>query len=159
MLIFNKQFICLTWGSHSPDWDMTRQHPIKCNREFVRNYFFCFLVVTCLAYTSTLNMDPVYSSETSVNFHMCTWSHIPYRNLNSCSICQQMAIIFFLLTRRVRSTGIGPLVCLLYHAHDDRWVWRAVAGVRIDRGERSTRRNPVSMLLCAPQIKNELGSK
>jgi hypothetical protein len=35
----------------------------------------------------------------------------------------------------------------------------AVGGVRINRGERSTRRKPAPVLLCAPQIPNELRLK
>jgi hypothetical protein len=37
----------------------------------------CFMLVSCLAYSSTLTMEAVYYSETSVGFHQITRRYIP----------------------------------------------------------------------------------
>jgi hypothetical protein len=37
----------------------------------------CFLLVSCPAYCTTLQMDEAYSSKISVNFYQTIWRHIP----------------------------------------------------------------------------------
>jgi hypothetical protein len=37
----------------------------------------CFLMVSCLSYSSTLKMEAVRSSETLVNFYRTIWRYIP----------------------------------------------------------------------------------
>jgi hypothetical protein len=44
-----------------------------------------FMLVSCLAYSSTLNMEAICSSENSVNFQRTTWHYISEdRTLHSC---------------------------------------------------------------------------
>jgi hypothetical protein len=37
----------------------------------------CIMLVACLAHSSTLKMEAVYSSEMLVNFYQITWRHFP----------------------------------------------------------------------------------
>jgi hypothetical protein len=37
----------------------------------------CFMLVSCLSYTSTLKMEATCSSETVVDFRQITWCNIP----------------------------------------------------------------------------------
>jgi hypothetical protein len=37
----------------------------------------CFMLVSCTAYSSTLKMEAICSSEMSVDFHRTTWRYIP----------------------------------------------------------------------------------
>jgi hypothetical protein len=39
-----------------------------------------FAVVSCLSYCSTLKVEAVYSSETSVNLYQTTFHHVPENN-------------------------------------------------------------------------------
>jgi hypothetical protein len=48
------------------------------------------LLATCLAYLSTLNMDRVCSSETSVNFYRTTQHYIPANNILNRHDCGNM---------------------------------------------------------------------
>jgi hypothetical protein len=45
----------------------------------------CTLLVSRLAYTSTLKMEAIYSSETSVNFYRITQRYIATRSLSFCA--------------------------------------------------------------------------
>jgi hypothetical protein len=64
---------------------------------------------------------------------------------------------------RLSPLGTSATVGLLYQARmiddeDDDDEYRAVGGMRIGRGNRSTRRKPSLVPLCAPQIPHDLGS-
>jgi hypothetical protein len=43
-----------------------------------------FLVVSCLAYFSTMEMEAVLSSQMLVNFYLTTWCYIPEDNTFLC---------------------------------------------------------------------------
>jgi hypothetical protein len=79
-------------------WDITPCSPLKVNRRFREIYGIhvqvrrmslerkqcesralfatCFTLVYCSAYSSTLNVDAIYSSETSVDFQRTTQRYI-----------------------------------------------------------------------------------
>jgi hypothetical protein len=75
-------------------WDITPCRPVKST--YVSDYHVAsifrvegkprkeltlvavrFELIYCLAYSSVLKMEPTYSSETSVNFHLTTRHYIP----------------------------------------------------------------------------------
>jgi hypothetical protein len=59
---------------------------------------------------------------------------------------------------RLSPLGTSATVGLLYQPrmiYDD---YGAVGGMKIGRGNRSTRRNPAPVSLCPPQIPHDLGS-
>jgi hypothetical protein len=65
----------------------------------------CFMFVSCLLYSSTLNMDAIFSSEMSIVFGRTTFRCIPKdtsRLKVNLSLSQGWAVIFYL-----RSEGIG----------------------------------------------------
>jgi hypothetical protein len=49
--------------------DITFYSPVKVNRRFGGIYVLCFMLAYCVDYSSTLKMEAVCSSETSVDFH------------------------------------------------------------------------------------------
>jgi hypothetical protein len=57
-------------------WENRILEDVHVNQFFIA-HFACFLLVTCFAYISTLKMEAVWASETSVNFDQATWHHIP----------------------------------------------------------------------------------
>jgi hypothetical protein len=61
-------------------WDITPCCPLKVNRRFggtYRLFSACFHAGSCSAYSSTLKMEAICSSETSVEFQPTTWRYIP----------------------------------------------------------------------------------
>jgi hypothetical protein len=76
--------VCMVWGSHSGRYeerylqDTTPRGPLKFNRRFRGTCRLplllatCFLLVSCLAYFSALNMEATCSSETSVGSQRTT---------------------------------------------------------------------------------------
>jgi hypothetical protein len=56
------------------------------------------------------------------------------------------------LSPLVTSATNGPIV----PAPDYRWIWSIFGGMRIGRGNRSSRRKPVLVPLCPPQIPHDL---
>jgi hypothetical protein len=72
---------CCIWGSHSIDYE--ENYALRCTVP-------SFLLVTCLADSSTLKMEALCPSETSVNFYRTTQRHIPD---DSC-----FNVIFYLFT-------------------------------------------------------------
>jgi hypothetical protein len=64
-------------------WDITSytRIPLKVNRRFGGTYLLClppaFTLVSCSAYSSTLKMEAICSSETSVDFQRTTLRYIP----------------------------------------------------------------------------------
>jgi hypothetical protein len=80
-------------------WDITPCSPVKLNQRFGGRLDACFMLVSCLAYSSTLKMEVTCSSGMSVDFHHNTWRYIPEdrtlqshccENLKSC-ICLMLA--------------------------------------------------------------------
>jgi hypothetical protein len=60
--------------------DVLKEHVASI---FVALLANCFVMVSFLAYTSTLRMEATYSSETLVGFQQTTWRYIPqYRTLH-----------------------------------------------------------------------------
>jgi hypothetical protein len=83
---------CRIWGSRdggyeeSVFWDITPCSPLKVNRRFGGTYHLhlqgrclspAFSLVSCSAYSLTLNMEAVYSFYTSADFQQTTWRYIP----------------------------------------------------------------------------------
>jgi hypothetical protein len=84
-------------------WHITSCSSLKVNRHFGGTYYLhlqgqrisqeistnetlfvtCFMLVSCLAYSSTLKMEVICSSETSVDFQRITWRYIPEESRNS----------------------------------------------------------------------------
>jgi hypothetical protein len=62
-------------------WDITPCRPLKFNRRFKGTYYVCFppafTLVSCSAYYSTLKMEAICSSETSVAIQRITRPYIP----------------------------------------------------------------------------------
>jgi hypothetical protein len=61
-------------------WDITPCSPLRVNRLFGGTCHLidtCFALVSCLAYSSTLNMEAICSSETSLDFQWTTQLYIP----------------------------------------------------------------------------------
>jgi hypothetical protein len=46
-------------------------------RKWLALFAACFMLVSCLAYFSTLEMEAVFSSKMSVGFDQITWCYIP----------------------------------------------------------------------------------
>jgi hypothetical protein len=65
-------------------WDITSCSPLKVNRRFEGTCRLClppaFTLVYCSAYPSTLKMEAICSSETSVDFQLTARSYIPEDN-------------------------------------------------------------------------------
>jgi hypothetical protein len=58
----------------------------------------CFLLVSCLAYSLTVKMETICSSETSVDFHRTTWRYIPEdRTLRSPAVRTSTPTSIYLL--------------------------------------------------------------
>jgi hypothetical protein len=64
-------------------WDITACNPLSGNRRFggTCRFHLClpsaFTLVSCSAYSSTLKMEAIWSSETSVDFQRTTQRYIP----------------------------------------------------------------------------------
>jgi hypothetical protein len=69
-------------------WDITACSPLNVNRCFrgtccLRLHATCFMLVLCMAYSSTLKKEETCPSETSFDFQRTTWRYIPEdRTLN-----------------------------------------------------------------------------
>jgi hypothetical protein len=81
-------FGCRIWGSHSGCWDITRCSPVKINRHFgginrlhlqgrIATQAAYLMLVSWLAYSPTLQMEALFFSETSADFHRNTRCYIP----------------------------------------------------------------------------------
>jgi hypothetical protein len=57
----------------------------------------CFMLVSCLAYSSTLKMEKICSSETLVDFHRITWCYIPEHRTFRVQLDQNKVIEEYLL--------------------------------------------------------------
>jgi hypothetical protein len=67
---------CRIWGSHgggSIFWDITPCSPLNVHSK----HSSAFTLVSCSAYSSTLNMEAICYSETSVDFQRTTRRYIP----------------------------------------------------------------------------------
>jgi hypothetical protein len=66
-------------------WDTTPFSPLKAILPTsMKQVAASFMLVSCLAYSSTLNMEAKYSFETSVDFQRTKWRYIPEdRNLHN----------------------------------------------------------------------------
>jgi hypothetical protein len=56
------------------------EHNYFINKFFLGTVFWnvtCFILISCLAYSSTLKMEATYSSETSADFQRTTLLYIP----------------------------------------------------------------------------------
>jgi hypothetical protein len=62
-------------------WGMT-----LCTLVYISRAASCFLLVTCLTFSSTLKTEAVHSSETPVNLHQTTWRHIPKGSILHASV-------------------------------------------------------------------------
>jgi hypothetical protein len=51
----------------------------------------CFMLVSCLAYSSTLKMKATYSSEMSVSFQRTAWRHIPAERTLRNYLCENLS--------------------------------------------------------------------
>jgi hypothetical protein len=108
----NKSCIVSIWVSHSDGyvstitWDITPSSPLKVNGRFdgkYRVYFRglrirrtgnqresrwqaepAFTLVSCSVYSSTLKMEAIYSSETSVDFQRTTLRYIREVSILQC---------------------------------------------------------------------------
>jgi hypothetical protein len=60
-------------------WDITPCSPSKVDRRFegIASSIFCFMLVSCLVYSLTLNMEAKYSSKTSVEFRRTIRIYVP----------------------------------------------------------------------------------
>jgi hypothetical protein len=62
-------------------WDIKPFSPLKINRRFgltcCKALAACFMMVSCLAYSSTLNMEAICSSEKSVDFQRTIQRYVP----------------------------------------------------------------------------------
>jgi hypothetical protein len=76
----NKQFGG-TYHLHLQRWRVTKSKKQAWSREQAK---LCFILVYCLAYSSTQNTKLRHSSETSGDFHWTTRHYIPEDNSNSC---------------------------------------------------------------------------
>jgi hypothetical protein len=68
------------WSWSSIFWDIPPSRPLKVNRRFEgtnRLLATCFMLISCLPYSSALSMKAAYTSETPVDFQRTTRRHIP----------------------------------------------------------------------------------
>jgi hypothetical protein len=114
----------ITWESY------LRLSVIKYSKMFSRIYMTnlqikidaCFMLVSCLAYSSTLKMEAICSSKTYVVLQMSTWRYIPEgRKLfycNQVSLCYRhvcitvcefvrLFVCLYIFTRRARLNGFS----------------------------------------------------
>jgi hypothetical protein len=95
-------FIKLITLKSSVFWDITLCNPLKVNRYFKRTYGLhlqgwrvsqernyyetgskqrlltsCFMIVSCVAYSSIMKTEVTYSSERSVDSPQTTWHYVP----------------------------------------------------------------------------------
>jgi hypothetical protein len=83
-------------------WDIMPCSPLKVNRRFrgtsppssgSKNKPHAFTLVSCSAYFSTLKMEAICSSKTSVDFQQTTWCYIPEDStLLTTALLQEHAI-------------------------------------------------------------------
>jgi hypothetical protein len=66
--------ICGIWGSHSGGHEELYLLGYNAVKPVDTRFT---LVSSCLAYSSTLNIDATLSSETSVDYQRTTWHYIP----------------------------------------------------------------------------------
>jgi hypothetical protein len=125
---------------------------VEVRRRFGRMYCLhllapSFLPVTRLAYSPTIKLDAVCSSETSVNFCRIAWCHIPEGNTlinvylqmvqkfnDLCCLVDTLALISkqvfyynWYITFVEGSVSRGQTLCCQLHttcvSHSEHWVW------------------------------------
>jgi hypothetical protein len=91
-------------------WDITRCSPMKLNRRFRATYCFhiqsrlrlvpAFTLICCWTYYSTLKMEAICSSETSVHFPRTTLRYIPEDSTlrNQCTFYLPLGGLFRCIT-------------------------------------------------------------
>jgi hypothetical protein len=109
-----------------------------------------------LNYYNTMNVPYVSKALRSIKFKFQrNWAYL-MRQLVSCCL---KSSLFFLICRmgwdRVHLVR-WPLFSVLYQPRMMRDRHGVVGGMRIYRGNRSTRRKPTLVPLCAPQIPHDL---
>jgi hypothetical protein len=78
----------------------------------------CFVLISCMANSSSLKMEAIRSSETSVNFHRTTWRYIPEgRSLHNYR-CENLKFNSYILFCFV--SGKRKQVCLT--GKDTKWL-------------------------------------
>jgi hypothetical protein len=97
---FNDLLCFRIWDTRSEDYeDIMPCSQLKINRRFERTCRLvllatCFMLISCLAYFSTLKMEITSSSETSVDFQRTTWHCIPEQPLREPQILH--VVLYFL---------------------------------------------------------------
>jgi hypothetical protein len=70
----------------------------------------CFLLTPCLAFSSTLKMEAISSSETSVDFHRATRRYIPEDIILHDHRCENLKL-FLVARSQVKRKGVS-ILCL-----------------------------------------------
>jgi hypothetical protein len=105
LLDFNQTGICKIVGSHSSGYEeyyilgYNAVKFVECRPTFQRNISppslaeLCLpsavTLVSCTAYFSTMKMEAIYSSETSVDTQQTIWPYIPEDGTLQIGICRQ----------------------------------------------------------------------
>jgi hypothetical protein len=69
-------FRCNVLSPSSESNDKPNRQPVRNNKKARALLVACFMLVSCLAYSSTLKMEVTCSSESSVDFQRITWRYI-----------------------------------------------------------------------------------
>jgi hypothetical protein len=76
------------------------------------------LLIACLAYSSTLKMEKIHPSETSVNFHRSILRHVPEDSIFNKPTVQLKTTVFWIVTPCILVDIYeltGETYCLLLH--------------------------------------------
>jgi hypothetical protein len=86
------------YSSTSIFWNTEACSVVKFNRRLGRTYLYvldhllaaCFMLVSCLSYSSTLKMEATYFSETSVNFYRTILHYIVVDKIVHSHRCENL---------------------------------------------------------------------
>jgi hypothetical protein len=101
-------------------WDITPCSPLRVNRRFGGIYRLhtaelclppAFTLVSCSAYSSTLKMEAICFSETSVDFQRTTWRYIQEDSTLHNQRCENLKSYIFKISFVIPATLI--VICII----------------------------------------------
>jgi hypothetical protein len=109
-------------------WNIKSCSPFKSQPTFQRSFICtCFKLFSCLAYSSTLKMQGIYSSETSVDFQRFTWRYIPEERTHHTHRCESIksytsVILHFMFHILSKVSGWTLKINMPRESHKQKWV-------------------------------------
>jgi hypothetical protein len=95
--------------------DMKQCSPLKVSRGFegicrLHITSYCFMLLSCLAYSSSLKFEVTCSSEISIEFQQNIWVHIPEERTLQALNLLCIVTIYILSRDRITIEGFGLVI-------------------------------------------------